>query len=425
MKLLSYLLILPLLFQTNCNTENPSKDNNNEEESVTLTSWLAQKPDERAAISGLTFAKLPLSADEAAQAITAIHQDYQDQLAAQYEKQWEDRLLKIDELEMPFFYQTFGETPEEGRSLFISMHGGGGTTAEVNDQQYENQKRLYDKTMNELEGIYLAPRAPTNTWNLWHQDHIDNFFNLIIQLATIKEDVNLNKIYIMGYSAGGDGVFQLATRMADRWAGAAMMAGHPNETTPMNLRNIAFAFHMGALDSAYDRNLKALEWSNLLNALQGETPDGYIHQVQIHEGLGHWMELKDAVALPWLKNYKRNPIPTTVAWKQDDRHHSSFYWLGVKDKLIESGGVVKAEYDNQTNTINIIENYSSELKIYVNDKMLNIDEPITIQYQGNTIGERVFDRTVLNIFETIAPKGDPNLAFPVVITVINNDSLGE
>jgi poly(3-hydroxybutyrate) depolymerase len=42
--------------------------------------------------------------------------------------------------------------------------------------------------------------------------------------------VNPNKIFITGYSAGGDGVYHLASMVADWWAGAAMMAGHPNNT---------------------------------------------------------------------------------------------------------------------------------------------------------------------------------------------------
>jgi poly(3-hydroxybutyrate) depolymerase len=40
--------------------------------------------------------------------------------------------------------------------------------------------------------------------------------------------VNPDKVYLLGYPAGGDGVWQLAPRMADRFAAAAMMAGHPN-----------------------------------------------------------------------------------------------------------------------------------------------------------------------------------------------------
>jgi predicted peptidase len=91
----------------------------------------------------------------------------------------------------------------------------------VNDRQYENQKRLYTLS----EGIYLAPRAPTNTWNLWHEPHIDRLFTRLIEDLIVLEEVNPDRVYVLGYSAGGDGVYQIGPRMADSWAAAAMMAG--------------------------------------------------------------------------------------------------------------------------------------------------------------------------------------------------------
>jgi dienelactone hydrolase len=91
------------------------------------------------------------------------------------------------------------------------MHGGGNAPSTVNDRQWKNQVGLY--TLD--EGVYLAPRAPTNTWNLWHESHIDTLFDQLIHAAVLFEGVNPNKVYIMGYSAGGDGVYQLAPRMAD------------------------------------------------------------------------------------------------------------------------------------------------------------------------------------------------------------------
>ena len=39
-----------------------------------------------------------------------------------------------------------------------------------------------------------------------------------------------------------------------------MSAGHPNDASPLNLRNVAFAIHVGGNDTAYERNLKAAEW---------------------------------------------------------------------------------------------------------------------------------------------------------------------
>lgn len=41
--------------------------------------------------------------------------------------------------------------------------------------------------------------------------------------------IDMNQIFLTGYSAGGDGLYHIAGIMADYLAGAAMMAGHPNE----------------------------------------------------------------------------------------------------------------------------------------------------------------------------------------------------
>lgn len=390
-----------------------------------LEAWLAVPENERESLANYEFAKNTLTKNEAKIALKKLLADKQASMISKYEEQWNKRKLSLAGKSMPFFYQVFGKEPSDGRSLFISLHGGGGTTAEANNQQYNNQKHLYDATMSNLEGVYLAPRAPSNTWNLWHQAHIDDFLNVLIQMAVIKEGVNPNKIYILGYSAGGDGVYQLAPRMTDRWAAASMMAGHPNETSPLGLRNLPFALHMGALDSAFDRNKIAQQWKVKLDNLQSNDPEGYIHDVQIHEGMSHWMKLNDAVALPWMKKYKRNPIPTKIVWKQDDVHHETCYWLKTPKTLIRNGEVIIAEYNSATNEINILENYSNRIQLLLNDEMLDLDQPITIKYQGNLIHKGQFHRSILNIYETISEKGDINLNFPCVITIKDNATVVE
>lgn len=40
---------------------------------------------------------------------------------------------------MRFMKRIFGEEPEDGRSLYISLHGSGGVPDDVNDQQWWNQ----------------------------------------------------------------------------------------------------------------------------------------------------------------------------------------------------------------------------------------------------------------------------------------------
>ena len=395
------------------------------QDTPTLSSWINQDADSRESLAKMNFATTPLSEKEAEEATTLLIQDHQTALEARYGSQWSAGVLKMGDLQMPFYYQHFGTAPSGGRSLFISLHGGGETSAEVNDQQYNNQKHLYDQTMNGMEGVYLAARAPTNTWNLWHQSHIDDFLDVLIQMAVIRENVNPNKVYLLGYSAGGDGVYQLAPRMADRWAAAAMMAGHPNDASPLGLKNTPFALHMGALDNAYNRNLKAQEWRDQLQKLQSDAPGSYLHDVHIHQGLGHWMNLQDAVALPWMAQYNRRPTPESVVWKQDDRHHRRFYWLEVPQDQIQTAGEVIASYDRSTNSVNIESNYSPTLFLYLNDEMLDLDQAVSIRYQGNKIAQKVFERTTINLYTSLQERGDPAMVFSVKIGVSQNSSLIE
>ena len=386
-----------------------------------LKAWLDLAPENRPELKSQSFATLHLSKDKANEAKELLHKDFQDQIKREYNDQWKSRRLQYQGLSMPFYYQVFGPKPSDGRSLFISLHGGGGAPAATNDQQYENQKHLYDATMNSLEGVYLAPRAPTNDWDLWHQSHIDEFLNIIIQMAVIKEGVNPNKVYILGYSAGGDGLYQLGPRMADRWAAASMMAGHPNDASPLSLRNIPFGIYMGGDDSAYDRNTIAAEWGDELDRLQASDPEGYIHDVHIFQGYGHWMQLQDAIALPWMHSFERNPLPDRVVWRQDDRKHNSFYWIKMPDGLEENGGEITAEYKAENNEVIVRKNYSEILYLMLNDEMLDLDSPVTVKFKNTLVAKIQSTRTIWNLFLTISYKGDANLSFPTIITLENNN----
>ena len=52
-------------------------------------------------------------------------------------------------------------------------------------------------------------------------------------------------MFLTGYSAGGDGIYHLASMMPDLLAGAAMMAGHPNQADIYNIRNLVFSIQTG------------------------------------------------------------------------------------------------------------------------------------------------------------------------------------
>ncbi len=376
-----------------------------------LRNYLQLAVKDRPPLNEQDFAGVALTDDEVVASRETLAKDRIEQIRADNAEEMKSRVLKHGEQKMPFFFKQFGKKPADGWSLYISLHGGGGAPPRVNDQQWENQKRLYSLD----EGIYLVPRAPTNTWNLWHQGHIDPLFDRLIENMVAFEGVNWNRVYVMGYSAGGDGVYQLAPRMADRWAAAAMMAGHPNETSALGIRNVPFALQVGGRDAAYNRNKVAAAWQKRLAQLRKDDPDGYLHFVKIYPEKGHWMDREDAVAIPWMAKQTRNAAPKRIVWKQDDVTHSQFYWLGVDDANRKARSEVIAEAVGQTITLSA--KNVSEVVVYLDDRFIDLDQPVKIQSEGKVLHEGVVPRTIATLFGTLSRRGDPFLSFPSAVTV--------
>ena len=295
---------------------------------------------------------------------------------AEREKELAEKVIRAADKEMRFLERKLGAEPEGGHSLWISMHGGGGAPAQVNDGQWRNQINLYSPQ----EGYYIAPRAPTNTWNLWHQPHIDPLFDRLIANYVICKGVNPNKIYLLGYSAGGDGVYQLAPRLADRFAAASMMAGHPGNVNPDNLRNLRFEIFMGEKDGAYKRNETAAKWKGLLAEKKEADPAGYSHRVTIYPGLGHWMDRKDAEVVPRMLKETRVEWPKKVVWVQSGVLHERFYWLGVTKKGAKKNRRLEGRVEGQH--LAITGEDVTGLKLWLSDELLDLDKEVVVTLNG-------------------------------------------
>ena len=313
--------------------------------------------------------------------LTTIEGQWRDSVRTALSSAYKNRVIRRGTYNMPIWWKIFGDEPSDGRSLYISLHGGGGTTADVNDSQWENQKKLYTPA----EGVYLCPRAITNTWDLHFRPESDAFYETIIQMAVAYLHVNPDKVYLMGYSAGGDGVWRLGPRMADHWAAASMMAGHPGDVSLLGLRNTPFMIWCGALDDAYDRNAECAKRILEMDALHLADPEGYIHEGHIVPNKPHWMDLEDAAAVPWMAKYKRNPYPDKVVWCQGDVMKEYFYWLGIPLQEAKKGDKLVAQLEG--NTVTILSSDYSSVRIYLNDKMVDMNSPVKVVYAGMTLFE--------------------------------------
>ena len=315
------------------------------------------------------------------------------------------------DLKMKYSAQVFGEKPADGRSLWISMHGGGNAPTSLNDSQWENQKRLYQPA----EGVYVCPRAPWDDWDMWFKNPIDKMFEELIQTMMLYYDVNPDKVYLMGYSAGGDGVWRMAPRMADHWAAASMMAGHPGDVSLLGVRNLPFMLWCGGEDAAYNRNKEVALRGVEMDSLQRSDPEGYIHETHIVAGKPHWMDLEDKAALPWMAKYKRNPYPKTVVWCQGDNGRAQFYWLGVPAAETKKGNVMRASINN--NVVTITKCDYSQVTIYLNDQLANLDKAVKVVYKKKTLFKGKIPRSAENLQKSLEERGDPSYCFPAILRV--------
>lgn len=378
-----------------------------------LIEWLKQPIQQRGKLEEQAFASIHLTKEQAARVRQLLVENEVQEIRKTRADEWKNRAITLGKLTMKFDVKVFGDKPANGRSLFISMHGGGNTATKTNDQQWENQKRLYKPA----EGVYIAPRAPNDAWNMWFQPHMEAFFSRLIEDAVAFGEVDVNRVYLMGYSAGGDGVFRMAPRLADRWAAAAMMAGHPGDVRAENLRNLPFTLHMGENDKAYDRNKHAVEWKKILADLHDADKEGYVHEVVIRPGMSHWMQGKDADAVPWMAQFTRNTAPKKVVWHQPvatEQHQ--FYWLAeamaqdqkLPRKVVASinGQVIQVDSENV-----------SQLTVRLRDDLVDLDQPVTFKLNGKGVFEGKVERNIKMIGKTLNERHDPGLSYDAEIVV--------
>lgn len=334
-----------------------------------------------------------------------IHRQWLDSLKAATADILRDSIIRQDGDSMKLWWTTYGDKPADGRSLWISLHGGGGTTPEVNDQQWRNQMRLY----RPAEGVYVAPRSPLEAWDMWCQQPIDSMYRTLIRTMIAHYDVSPDKVYILGYSAGGDGVWRMAPRMADSWAAASMMAGHPGDVRLENLRNTPFMIWCGALDKAYNRNEEDRLRGLQMDSLQQADPAGYVHETHIVKKKAHWMDRVDTVAVAWMAQYRRNPYPERIVWRQEEVTHPYFYWLEAPANELQRGKTVRVE--RHGNVVDIDTCDYSTLTLYFNDEMLDLDKEVSIRYQGQTVFNGLLPRFRNTLDTTLHQRGDLSYTF--------------
>ncbi len=377
-------------------------------EILAAEAWLAKPANERGSAPDLSF-----SQGQAERFLSLVWEDVRKTRVESAAAELSGKRIVVGDKSLKWLERAFGDAPDGKHSLWITMHGGGQGTEEGNDRNWKGYHGRYEFPPG---SINVAPRAPANTWDMWHVKWTDDLFDRLIADYVLHRNVDPSRVYLIGYSAGGDGVYQLAPRLSDRFAAAAMSAGHPNEITPDGLRNLPFFLYMGGDDSAYNRNTVVREFSAKLAALQTNDPDGYVHRLTVYPGLPHNMQNREAEMISRMSPLARIAWPKRVVWKQDDdATHTRLYWLARSAKAVKPGEVFAARVEGQTITIETLATGSLTLRL--SDALLDLDQPVKVLAAGKTIFEGKVQRSFTAIVQSLREREDPETVATALLPV--------
>jgi pimeloyl-ACP methyl ester carboxylesterase len=370
--------------------------------------WLARPSSDRGEPPDV-----PVSHSEASRLIALAWDDLVKQNAASATQELADKKITIGDKTLKWMEKSFGDAANGKHSLWITLHGGGQGTEAENDQNWRGYFGRYEFPPG---SINAAPRGPANSWDLWHVKWVDGLLDRLIADMVQQRGVDPNQVYLIGYSAGGDGVYQLAPRMADRFAAATMCAGHPNQVTPEGLRNLPFFLYMGGDDSAYNRNKVVREFSAKMDVLQSADPGGYAHRLTVYPGLSHNMQGREAETIPRMASFQRVAWPKRVVWLENDNFvHPRFYWLEHAAEPAHPQDIYAAHVEGQAITIEAPT--SGKLILRLSDNLVDLDKPVRVMAGGRQIFEGTVQRSFAAILQSLQERNDPDLVATALLPV--------
>ncbi len=374
-----------------------------------------------------------------------IWQEYLNQVTNDETRKEEiqEHAMTFGEATMKYGLMVKGEPDESGYPLFISLHGGGQSdTPDLNDSQWAHMVSYYQNSVK--NGVHVNPRGVRDTWDCHFNPESYPLYDRLIENMIAFYNVDPNRVYLLGFSAGGDGVYAITAKMADRFAAANMSAGHPNDLPLWNLYNMPMLLQVGENDTAYDRNIVTAQYGLLLDGYQEELGGGYIHNTYVHLGKEHnfsdnsaslqmvitdsaaWLESgdtsaaeTDANAVRFVEQYVRDPLPERVVWdlsqRAEERTGESFYWLRADSGLTEGKIVVSCH--KETNSIHVEEcSAAGEITFLLSNDMLDLFAPITVTTPAGSETVTVTPDYDL-LWETTMERGDPNYQFAAKLSL--------
>lgn len=338
----------------------------------------------------------------------------------------------IDEDPMPFYLLKKGDNSIQKKPLFLNLHGSGPKTHEF------KAALMLSKMYDDSPSLYFIPQIPNERRYRWWFQPVQNAWERMFRLSMLNDEVDANKIFILGISEGGYGSQRLGAYYADYLAGVGPMAGGEplKNAPPLNYRHVAFSFHTGEHDAGFGRNTLTALAGNVFDSLATKYPGEYIHNVVIHKDKGHSVDY--TLTTPWLVKHHRTTSPMDISWvyfPMHNRYRKGFYNVGItkfpnlkeedkfnrilfdihfnkKENLIDLDAQLMSDEMTELKEIN-----NGQIAIFLDDRYIDYSKKVKVKYKGKIVHNAKVKLNEETLIESCALFGDPERLYPAKIVV--------
>jgi dienelactone hydrolase len=277
--------------------------------------------------------------------------------------------------------------------MVFRLHGSGDVGS--------NFRRGWDGSLMCARCISIIPTIPTKERMGWNEKGVRAFLDAIYRFMLAHYNVDTDKVYVDGYSAGGGAATMIPQAWPHRIAAFYSRArvGYTNQAPDARqhclaiLRHIPGFFVMGADDTAERvEGFKFAEEYYKTNKL-----NGVFHLVK---GVGHdYVQDLDKPGHEFLLKQSRTAHP-----KEFDAAFCRFsnaldevplmsraYWLEAKDV---NGGMAPATASAKDNVIEIKSTFLTSGAVVLNDEIVDLDKPVTVKLNGEEVFSGAVERSV-------------------------------
>ncbi|MBI1853551.1 MAG: hypothetical protein HYR85_24710 [Planctomycetes bacterium] len=234
-------------------------------------------------------------------------------------------------------------------------------------------------------------------------------------LRTALDDFNVdpNRVFLDGTAEGGEDALKLGSSYADFFAGVIARSATPKSVTAANFKNLPL-FVVYAAD---DPKMKGDALGKFLGELDALHTSAAVEKTSGRDH-GACVDATPKI-LAWLADKTRSLEPAEIRWSTSEPKYGRAYWLTITKMETSTDAVaqVSAKADRSKNRIEITCTDVNEVRVCLNDKIVDLGKPIEITINGKPAFSGKKDGTFSHALDEYLQSGDPCRLFTASITL--------